>query len=81
MVPDEKYVKLNPANMGFKFRGMLPEKQQSILFDAFESLKKNMGSRRWSYRLRAKKIFWINVWQEDEEDIETWQVSEAIPFR
>ena len=66
---DEEYVKLNPAKMGYKFRGMLPQKQHSILFDAFESLKRNMGTRRWNYRLRAKKIFWINVWQEDEEDI------------
>jgi len=67
---DKKYVKLNPAKMGYKFRGMLPLEQRSILFDAFESLKRNMGTRRWNYRLKAKRIFWINVWQEDEDDID-----------
>lgn len=67
---DKKYVKLNPAKMGYKFRGMLPLKQRSILFDAFEFVKKNMGSRRWNYRLKAKKIFWINLWQEDEDHTE-----------
>lgn len=68
---DEEYVKLDPAKMGYELCGMVPQKQHSILLDAFESLKKNMGSRRWNYRLRAKKIFWINAWQEDEEDIGT----------
>lgn len=68
---DEKYVKLSPATMGYKFRGKLPQKEQSLLYDSFELLKRNMGTRRWNYRLRAKKIFWINVWQEDEDDAET----------
>jgi hypothetical protein len=68
---DEQYVKLDPARMGFEVRGTLAPIEQSMLRDAFESLKKNMGSRRWNYRLRAKKIFWINVWQEDEEEIES----------
>ena len=67
---DETYVKLNPAKMGYKVCGTVPPEQQSMLFEAFESLKTNMGSRRWNYRLRSKKIFWINIWQEDEDDIE-----------
>ena len=68
---DEQYVKLDPSRMGFEVCGTLAPAEQSLLRDAFQSLKKNMGGRRWNYRLRAKKIFWINVWQEDEEDIET----------
>jgi hypothetical protein len=71
MATDEQYVKLNPGRMGFEFRGTLALAEQSMLRDAFESAKKSMGSRRWNYRLRAKKIFWINLWQEDEEEIET----------
>jgi hypothetical protein len=67
---DETYVKLDPAKMGYKVCGTVPPEQQSMLFEAFESLKRNMGSRRWNYRLRSKKIFWINIWQEDEDDIE-----------
>ena len=50
-----------------------------MLRDAFASVKKNMGSRRWNYRLRAKKIFWINLWQEDEEEIETRRYAVTIP--
>jgi len=65
---DKKYVKLNPKKMGFKFRGVVPPKRQSLLFDAFESLKKDMGAS-WNSRFEAKEIFWINIWQ-DEDDIE-----------
>lgn len=71
MANDERYVKLDPATMGFELRGTLVPSAQSMLRDVFERAKENMGARRWNYRRRAKKIFWINLWQEDEEEIET----------
>jgi len=65
---DKKYIKLNPAKMGFKFRGVVPPKWQSILLDALEALKRDMGAS-WNSRLLEKEIFWLNVWQ-DEDDLE-----------
>ena len=65
---DKKYVKLKPAKMGFTFRGVVPPKRQSILFNALEILKRDMGES-WNSRLAKKEIFWLNVWQ-DEDDIE-----------
>ena len=65
---DKKYIKLNPHKMGFKFRGGVPRKEQSILSDALKALKKDMRGS-WQTRLSRKEIFWLNVWQ-DEDDIE-----------
>ncbi|MBI3653648.1 MAG: hypothetical protein HY231_21665 [Acidobacteria bacterium] len=65
---DKKYVKLNPLNMGFQFWGVVPAKQQAMLLKAFETLKRDMGVR-WDSQLSEKEIFWLNVWQ-DEDDTE-----------
>jgi hypothetical protein len=70
---DKKYVKLNPKKMGYKFRGVVKPKQQSMLFAALTTLKRDMGAS-WDSRLAAKEIFWLNIWQaeddiEDESDI------------
>lgn len=63
---DKKYVKLNPLKMGFEFRGVVPPKQQSILRDAFEAVKRDMGAG-WKSRLSKKEIFSLEVWQEEED--------------
>jgi hypothetical protein len=65
---DKKYVKLNPDKMGFEYLGMLAPKRQTLLVDAFESVKKDLGAD-WNARIEAKEIFWINLWQ-DPDDID-----------
>jgi hypothetical protein len=65
---DEKYIRLDPARMGFKFVGKVPTEQQSTLLRALEALKRDMGSA-WDSQLAAKEIFWLNIWQH-EDDIE-----------
>lgn len=65
---DKKYVKLKPAKMGFTFLGMVPPKRQSMLVEALETVKRDMGTS-WHSRLAAKEIFWLNIWQ-DEDDVE-----------
>jgi len=65
---DKKYVKLNPKNMGVTFLGVLPPKRQSLLLDTLRILKRAMRAG-WASRLAAKEIFWLNLWQ-DEDDIE-----------
>src|SRR5689334_1931644 len=66
---DKKYVRLDPAKMGYKVYDTLPVEQHSLFFNSFECLKRNIGARRWNYRLNAKRIFWINLWQEDQDEI------------
>jgi hypothetical protein len=65
---DKIYVKLNARKMGFKFRGRVPRKGQLILLDALKAVKKDMRAS-WQSRLSGKEIFWLNLWQ-DEDDIE-----------
>jgi hypothetical protein len=65
---DEKYVRLDPARMGFRFVGKVPTEQQSMLLRALQALKRDIGAR-WDSQLAAKEIFWLNLWQH-EDDIE-----------
>jgi len=69
---DKQFVKLNPAKMGVEFLGIVTPKHQSMLVDALETVKRDMGAS-WKARLKAKKIFWVNIWQnpnhiEDNSD-------------
>jgi hypothetical protein len=64
---DRTYVNLNPRKMGFTYCGAVPRKEQSILFNALKAAKKDMRGG-WQTHLLGKKIFWLNVWQEDVED-------------
>ena len=63
---DKKYVRLNAAKMGFEFLGVVPPKRQSMLFRALEALKREMGPK-WKSRLSEKEIFWLNVWQHEDD--------------
>src|SRR5688500_16659210 len=63
---DEKYIRLDPARMGFKFVGKVPTEQQSTLLRALEALKRDMGSA-WDSQLAAKEIFWLNIWQHEDD--------------
>jgi hypothetical protein len=65
---DEKYVRLDPARMGFTFVGKAPAEQQSLLSRALQALQRDMGAA-WDSQLAAKEIFWLNLWQH-EDDIE-----------
>lgn len=72
---DKKYVKLNPLKMGFTFLGMVPPKRQSMLVDAFETVKRDMGAI-WDSRLSEKDVFWLNVWA-NEDDSEIMGISDS----
>ena len=63
---DEKYVRLNVKKMGFKFRGVVKPKRQSLLYAALETARRDMGAS-WKSRVAAKEIFWLNIWQEEED--------------
>lgn len=63
---DEKYMKLDPTRMGFRFLGAVPSEAQPILKRAFKALKRDMGPL-WDEQLSKKEIFWLNVWQEEKE--------------
>lgn len=65
---DKDYVKLDPATMGYELRGTVAPPDRSMLVEAFAQARRDMGPRRWAYRMRARKIFWINLWQETDED-------------
>lgn len=61
---DLDYVKLDPRAMGFFDRGNLPEADRATLSEAFSTLKSAMGAD-YDRQVRAKEIFWLNVWQID----------------
>jgi hypothetical protein len=63
---DKKYAKLKPAKMGFRFLELLPEKRRALLSDALDTLTRDMGAS-WNTRVAGKEIFWINLWQDEED--------------
>jgi len=63
---DRDYVKLQPAQMGFRYVGSVPADARPLLTRAYESLKRDMGPK-WDAQIAAGEICWMNVWQEDEE--------------
>ncbi len=72
---DEKYFKLDPARMGFRFLGAVPSETQPILKRAFQILKRDMGAG-WDTQLAQKEIFWLNVWQDRNEAGEMMALSD-----
>lgn len=65
---DKKFVELKPRKMGMEYLGTISPKRQSLLLHALEIVKADMG-KSWASRLAAKEIFWLNIWQ-DEDDVE-----------
>lgn len=63
---DRDYVKLKPAEMGFRYVGTVPERARPLLTRAYDSLKRDMGAT-WDAQIAAREICWMNVWQEDDE--------------
>jgi hypothetical protein len=66
---DRAYARLDPAMMGVKHYGLLSPKRQALLLDCLECLKRQIGAT-WNEHLDAKKIFWFNIWPDDDEDDE-----------
>jgi hypothetical protein len=66
-MPDQDYVKLDPARMGFSYRGRLSNTDEATLQTALAQLKETIGSS-WDRSIRKKEIFWLNIWQEDDPD-------------
>jgi hypothetical protein len=71
---DKDYVELNPEKMGFRFAGMVAPPQQALLRETLAALRKDMGSR-WEEQIAEREIFWINIWQDDE-DAEAMELSD-----
>lgn len=63
---DRDYVKLQPALMGFRYVGTVPQEARPLLTRAYEDLKRGMGGK-WDAQIAAREICWMNVWQEDDE--------------
>ena len=67
---DQRYMRLDPERMGFRFLGAVAHDVQLVLTRAFEILKDHMGPV-WNAQIRKKEIFWLNVWQDDKDGKET----------
>lgn len=65
-MPDQDYVELDPAVMGFTYRGKVAPAGEAILARAFEVLKAGMG-KSFDKQVKAGEIFWLNVWQDDDD--------------
>jgi hypothetical protein len=63
---DRDYVKLQPATMGFRYVGTVPNEARPLLTRAYESVKREMGSK-WEAQIAAREICWMNIWPEDDE--------------
>lgn len=63
---DADFVKLDPAKMGFRFMGQVPAEAQAMLRKALAALKADMGAA-WDKHVASKEIFWLNIWQDDED--------------
>ena len=66
MLDDAIYAKLDPSKMGFRYLGSVPPDAQDMLRRAFADLKAKLGAE-WDAHVASKEIFWLNVWQEDED--------------
>lgn len=63
---DLEYSRLDPERMGFLTFGTLAPAEQKLLTHAFHVLKAKMGMR-YDAHVAAREIFWLNIWQDEDE--------------